>query len=38
MIHEGLSGEITPNAFSVEVLNELKPELHEKTLRTRNAH
>ena len=30
MIHEELSGEITPNAFGVVVLNELKPGLDEK--------
>jgi GxxExxY protein len=30
MIHEELSREITPNAFGVEVLNELKPGLDEK--------
>ncbi len=30
MIHEELSGEITPNAFGVEVLNELKPGLDEE--------
>ena len=30
MIHEERSGEITPNAFGVEVLNELKPGLDEK--------
>jgi GxxExxY protein len=30
MIHEKLSGELTPNAFGVEVLNELKPGLDEK--------
>jgi len=30
MMHEELSGKITPNAFGVEVLNELKPGLDEK--------
>ena len=30
MIHEELSGKITPNAFGVQVLNELKPGLDEK--------
>jgi hypothetical protein len=31
MMHEELSGKITPNAFGVEVLNELKPGAGSKT-------